>query len=182
MGHIINLAVQSFLFHNAINTEELQSYDEMEKRGEQLSGKEETVQKFRLLGPLGKLHNILVYSRSTTALVKEFLELAERLIPLDNRTRWNSWYLCLDVALVCQAAIDMFTKNHWAKLQKDFITPEEWKKLSLIKEFFQPFHKATLNTQGHNATLDSVHFTVDVLLRYFKVALVRCFSSFPFKL
>ena len=79
---------------------------------------------------------------------------------------------------VCEAAIDTFTKNHWTKLQKDFITPEEWKKLCLIREFLKPFHKATLNTQGHKATLDSVLFTMDVLLRYFKLALVCSLSSF----
>ena len=89
LGHIINLAVQAFLFRNEIDIEELESYDKMNERGE-LSGKEDIAQKFRLLGPLGKLHNILVHSRGTSALVKEFKELAERMVPLDNRTRWNS--------------------------------------------------------------------------------------------
>ena len=41
MGHIINLAVQAFLFHNVINIKELESYNKIEKRGEQLSRKEE---------------------------------------------------------------------------------------------------------------------------------------------
>ena len=162
-----------------INIEELELYNKMNKRGE-LSGKEDIAQKFWLLGPLGKLHNILVHSCSTSALVKEFKELAKRMVPLDNCTRWNSWYLCLDVALdpVCKATIDTFTKNHWMKLQKDFITPEEWKKLCLIREFLKLFHKATLNTQGHKATLDSMLFTMDVLLQYFKLALVCSLSSF----
>jgi len=85
----------------------------MDERGE-LSGNKDAAEKFRLLGPLGKLHNILVYSRSQSALEKEFIELAGRMVPLNNRTRWNSWYLCLDVALdpICEAAIDTFTKNH----------------------------------------------------------------------
>jgi hypothetical protein len=85
----------------------------MNERGK-LSRKEDIAQKFRLLGPLGKLYNILVHSRSTSAFVKEFEELAKRMVPLDNCTRWNSWYLCLDVALdlVCKATIDTFTKNH----------------------------------------------------------------------
>jgi len=134
MGHIINLAVQAFLFYNSIEIEELESYDKLEKRGE-LSGKEEIARKFRLLGPLGKLHNILVHMRSTAALVQEFLDLAGRLIPLDNRTRWNSWYLCLLVADEYQSSIDTFTKNHWTKLSKDFLTPQDWKKLGMIKRF-----------------------------------------------
>jgi len=74
------------LFHNTINIKELESYEEMNKKGE-LSGKEEIAKTFRLLRPLGKLHNILVHSHSTAALKKEFLELAKGLVPLNNRTR-----------------------------------------------------------------------------------------------
>jgi hypothetical protein len=74
------------LFYNAINIEELESYKEMNKKGE-LSKKEEIAKRFRLLRPLSKLHNILVHSRSTTALEKEFFELARKLVPLNNRTK-----------------------------------------------------------------------------------------------
>ncbi len=48
----------------------------------------------------------------------------------------------------------------------------------MIREFLKPFRKATLNTQGHKATLDSVLFTMDVLLQYFKLALVCSLSFF----
>jgi hypothetical protein len=180
MGHIINLAVQAFLFHHTVGTHELELYDDLEQRGE-LSGKEEVARKFRLLGPLGKLHNILVHIHSTPALVQEFLGLAGRLIPLDNRTRWNSWYSCLLVANEHQSSIDTFTKSHLGKLEADFITPQDWIKLGMIKDFLQPFHKATLNTQGHHATIDKVLFTMDVLLKYFNIALVSnpMFSRIP---
>ena len=57
LGHIINLAVQAFLFHNVIRVEELKSYDESEESRE---FENEIKRKFRLLGPLGKLHNIIV--------------------------------------------------------------------------------------------------------------------------
>jgi hypothetical protein len=120
MGYIINLAIQAFLFHDSIEIEELESYDELEKTGE-LSGKEEIARKFQLLRPLSKLHNILVYIPSTTALVQEFLDLVRRMIPLDNRMRWNSWYLCLFVANKYQSSINTFTKNYFAKLCKDFL-------------------------------------------------------------
>jgi len=45
MGHIINLAVQGFLFHNSISAEELELYNELEERGE-LEDIEEVKQKF----------------------------------------------------------------------------------------------------------------------------------------
>jgi len=48
----------------------------------------------------------------------------------------------------------------------------------MIREFLKPFRKATLNTQGHKAILDSVLFTMDVLLQYFKLALVCSLSFF----
>ena len=32
LGHIINLAIQAFLFHNSIEMEELESYDELEEK------------------------------------------------------------------------------------------------------------------------------------------------------
>jgi hypothetical protein len=186
MGHIINLAVQAFLFRNDKDIEifeekDLESYDEIERSGEDFLS-EAIAHKFRLLGPLGKLHNIITYSRSTPALQIEFKGWTDgKLVPLDNRTRWNSWHLCLVVALICMSAIDLFTKAHWKKLEKDFITPLEWERLFKIKEFLHPFKRATLATQGHKATLDRVLITMDILVIWFKQSIVRRFLSAPFK-
>jgi hypothetical protein len=74
------------LFFNAINIKKLESYDKIDKKGE-LSGNKDATEKFRLLGPLGKLHNILIHSCSTSAHEKEFMVLAGRMVPLDGRTR-----------------------------------------------------------------------------------------------
>jgi len=174
MGHIINLAVQGFLFHNSISAEELESYDELEESGE-LEDIEGAKQKFRLLGPLGKLHNIIVDIRSSTNRTAEFLALATRMVPLDNRTRWNSWYNSLVVANKLAAAIDTYTKDHWADLEDDFIAPGDWAKLRTIEEFLEPFHRATLKLEGHKATLENVLFTMDVIIKYFKDSLVCIF-------
>ena len=69
--------------------EKLKSYDDQDQR-EEKEGEEERRVKFRLLGPLGKMHNIVVYIRGSTTRIAEFLELIRRRIPLDNRMRWNS--------------------------------------------------------------------------------------------
>jgi hypothetical protein len=176
MGHIINLAVQGFLFHNSISTEELESYDELEKRGE-LKDTEGVQRKFRLLGPLGKLHNIIVDIRSSANRTAEFLALATRMIPLDNRTRWNSWYNSLVVTNKLAAAVDTYTKDHWTDLGDDFLTPEDWAKLRTIEEFLKPFHTATLKLEGHKATLENVLFTMDIIIQYFQDSLVSKFFS-----
>jgi|tagenome__1003787_1003787.scaffolds.fasta_scaffold20916204_2 hypothetical protein len=176
MGHIINLAVQGFLFHNSISPEELDSYDDLEKRGEFKDG-EEIKQKFRLLGPLGKLHNIIVDIRSSANRTAEFLTLATRMVPLDNRTRWNSWYNSLVVANKLAAGIDTYTKDHWDDLKDDFITPGDWAQLRTIEEFLKPFHTATLKLEGHKGTLENVLFTMDIIIQYFQDSLVSVFFS-----
>jgi hypothetical protein len=177
-GHIINLAVQAFLFHGLIKKEQLESYDEQEGKGE-VGNEEDQRATFRVMGPLGKLHNIVVHIRSSAGRTKEFKDLAGRIIPLDNRTRWNSWFQMLTVADQKAGAIDTYTKNYFATLQADYLSPEDWKRLRTIKEFLQPFHRATLETQGDHATIDSVLFTMDIIVQYFEAALV---SRLPPKL
>ena len=95
------------MFHNVIEVEELKSYDESEESTE---FSDEAKRKFRLLGPFGKLHNIIVNIRGSPSQTAEFLQLAGQMIPLDNRTRWNSWYLSLVIAKEHASSIDTYTK------------------------------------------------------------------------
>jgi hypothetical protein len=155
----------------------MKSYDELEEATE-LNNK--IKQKFRLLGPLGKLHNIIVFIRSSPGRTEEFVELAQRMVPLDNRTRWNSWYLSLVVADKLASPIDIYTKANLDELSEDYLTPEDWKGLCTIMAFLQLFHRATLETQGHRATLEKVLFTMDILAQYFKNALVNIVSYYFF--
>src|SRR6266511_567863 len=111
MGYIINLAVQDFLFYNSISAEELKSYEELKKRGE-LKNIEEIKRKFRLLDPLSKFYKIIMNIRSFGNRIVEFLALATRMVLLDNRTRWNSWYNSLVIVNKLAAAINTYTKNH----------------------------------------------------------------------
>jgi hypothetical protein len=171
IGHIINLAVQAFLFANIVEMEELELYDSQDKKGEE-GDEEERKVKFRLMGPLGKMHNVVIHIRGSTARIAEFLELAERKIPLDNRTRWNSWYLMLVVALEKRAAIDEYIQNHESDLEDDELTPQDWKRLRTIKEFLEPFNRATLYTEGDSAAIDRVLFTMDILIKHFQLSLV----------
>ena len=168
IGHIINLAVQAFLFQNLIEMDELESYDHQEE-----SNRQEERMKFQRMGPLGKLHNIVVHIQGSSSRTKEFKEYAHRMIPLDNRTRWNSWYQMLVVAIEQAGPIDIYTKNHLSDLETEYLSLQDWDRLRTIKRFLQPFHRATLETQGDNATIDRVLFTMDILVQYFEKALVR---------
>ena len=85
------------------------------------------------------MHNIVIYIRSSTARIAKFLELASRMIPLNNRTRWNSWDLMLAVALELWLAIEKYCQNHESELEDDELTLEDWRQLRTIKDFLEPF-------------------------------------------
>ena len=177
IGHVINLAVQAFLFHNFIEIDQLESYDNQEETGE--IADEKAIQKsFRVMGPLGKCHNIVIHIRGSAARTAYFKLLAGRMIPLDNRTRWNSWSYMCEVALEYSSAIDTYTKKYFDDLQDDYLSPNDWSKLHTINQFLKPFRQATLVTQGHQATIDRVLFTMDILIKYLEKALV---SKYPIK-
>jgi hypothetical protein len=72
-----------------IRLEELESYDDQDQSGEPLN-EEARKLKFRLLGPLGQGHNIVVHICGLASQLEEFRKLVGRMIPMDNRTRWNS--------------------------------------------------------------------------------------------
>ena len=54
--------------------------------------------------------------RENDSRYQEFIDIAGRLIPLNNITRWNSWYHMLVVVLKLQSAIDIYLKRHLASL------------------------------------------------------------------
>jgi hypothetical protein len=86
ISYIINLVVQAFLFSDVIKIEELELYDEQEQSRDPIDKEAKRI-KFRLLGPLGQAHNIIVYICRSSSRTAEFKELIGRIIPIDNRTR-----------------------------------------------------------------------------------------------
>ena len=121
ISHIINLVVQAFLFSGVIEIEELESYDEQEQSREPTNEEARKI-KFRLLGPLGQGHNIVVHIRGSPSRTAEFKELAGRMIPMDNRTRWNSWYEMLKVLLNLRPAVEKYCQDHEDELKEDILS------------------------------------------------------------
>lgn len=171
-GHTINLIVQAFLFNKA-QLEKIESYDKENALDIDLN-KEAQIERediFRTMGVLGKIHNIAIHSRSSASRTKEFISLAQRRLPLDNSTRWNSWYQMLSVALTKESAIDNYVKANFSSLENDHLSPQDWTALRTISLFLQPFHRATLETQGDRVTLDQLLFTMDVLGKHMQKSL-----------
>lgn len=178
-GHIVNIAVQAFLF--AENKDDIDEAirvaedDESIQVEEQLQKKKKinTSSQWRKIGAMGKLHNIVVFIHSSELLYNEFLDLAGRSIPLDNDTRWNSWFIMLNVALSKRSQLQQFSESHYSQFQKDILNYEDWIDLEQVRQFLQPFWKVTQETQGDLDSIEKTLFTMDILVRHLEKSKVR---------
>jgi hypothetical protein len=121
IGHIINLVVQAFLFANVIDLDELETYD-LEDANGKLADEEAMRAKFRFLGPFGQRHNIIVHIRGLSARSDYFRKLIKKMIPMDNRTRWNSWYNILLILLKLKGMVKQYCENYENELEKDLLS------------------------------------------------------------
>lgn len=190
-GHIINLCLQAFLFASskealcAAIEEADRSMDTtaVEYLQEQLRHKAgkgrrwkatEDQAGWRSMGPLGKLHNIAVFIRSSTVHSDAWYRLAGCTLGIDNATRWNSWYMLLRNALDKKDKLMMFQQEHHKALGDDCLTQDDWDILRLTADFLQPFWQATLAQQMKWSSLDQLLYHMDILLKHFEDAKVTC--------
>jgi hypothetical protein len=122
--------------------------------------------KFRLLGPLGKGHNIVVYIRESASKIAQFVKLAGRLVPMDNRMRWNSWYEMLDVLLLLRPHIEAYCQAHEEELEDNILSFKEWGRLRMIRDFLYLFTRAILFTKGDSTSINHMLFIMDILIKY----------------
>ena len=118
------------------------------------------------MGPLGQGHNIVVHIRGSAGRTEEFRALIGRMIPLNNHTRWNSWYKMLVVLLDKQEQVEKYVQNHENNLEEDVLSFQDQKKLCTIKDFFAPFLRATLATEGDFVSIDRTLFIMDILIKH----------------
>lgn len=164
-GHVINLAVQAFLFGQTVN-----DFEFPENNSESPSDAE--LKQWRKLGPLGKLHNINVWIMGSPQRIQSFLRRSGNLMPRrDNGTRWNSWYEMLHWSIKRIKAAIVAVTNEEPDLAKDLLTAEEWRTLDYIRDFLQNFYDATKATEGREATLARVLPTMDFLADVFEDAI-----------
>ena len=81
------------------------------------------------MGALGQLHNLVVHIRSSTQRYNAFKALAGRSIPLDNDTRWNSWWLKLHMALKLRKELIIYMDDYHVEIKDDFLSRENWNEL-----------------------------------------------------
>ncbi|UNI14794.1 hypothetical protein JDV02_001390 [Purpureocillium takamizusanense] len=124
---------------------------------------------WRRLGPLGKI-DISVHMRENNYRWNLFKKRTGRSLGMDNDTRWNSWFLLLDVALNLQEHVEWYQRRYYDNLQDDYLAPNGWSIPRETRTFLQPFWKITRLTEGRYTTLDRTLFTMDVLHRHYTQA------------
>ena len=172
LGHILNLACQAFLFGKdkdavEIATEEARRLVEQETQQHsehEYDQTEETQREWRKMGPLGKIHNLAVWLRRSTERYNSFKQMAGRSLPRDNDTRWNSWYMMLDVAIKLRNPIMVFIDENFDSLEDDHLDRNEWQLLLEMRDILKPFYDATKATEGDKTTFNSVLKVMDFLV------------------
>jgi hypothetical protein len=109
----------------------------------------------------------VVYIRGLSARTNHFRKLAGRMILMDNRTRWNSWYYMFLVLLELKGMVEEYCESYENELEKDLLFYADWKKLRTIKDFFVFFSRATLAIEGDSVSIDRTLFTMDILIKHF---------------
>src|SRR5436190_7969084 len=171
-GHILNLAVKAFFFGKLEDDD-----DDIDELGNDESEDEPAMEE--VLDALQKLRNIVHHIRDSDSRYQEFFDIAGRHIPLDNITRWNSWYRMLVVALKLNSAIDTYTKRYLTSLQESYLTPQDWAELREIRDFLEVFDEATLLTEGYQGLIHRVLPSMDAIACHYKDAKTRYERSNP---
>jgi hypothetical protein len=180
-GHCVNLALQAFLYlkdkeaiDEALRQVAIDENSTIDKKLAQRM-KEAKAAGWREIGTLGKVHNLIVHIRGSEARYNEFVAMAGRAIPMDNDTRWNSWFLVIQVIKepAVRAAIDEYTRKWYAEVKNDYLSPEDWQVVDDTHDFLLTFYEVTLLNQGDFSTIDQTLYTMDILIKHYERSNVR---------
>lgn len=170
-GHIINLVVQAFLFGRI--SDDIDYLGTLNEEGSTHVSTTEELDTWRKIGPLEKLHNIIIYITKTPQRKQKFKKLEPHLLTRrDNGTRWNSWFNMLDCAIErIKLAINQFCFDE-EDLKYDALNATDWWMLESILDFLRHFHDATKATEGRESTIEHFLPSMEFLIHQFETALV----------
>lgn len=167
LGHIINLTAQAFLFGKDTEAFEADDWDDLAV----------AYQLWQSAGPIGQVHYIFTFIRSSSQRREDFLNLQDdlhALTPLtNNQTRWNSTFIMLQRAIKLRKTVDLFCLQYIdsKKLPENArISDETWSLIGQICEILEHFSYATLTLEGaakdgHHGSLWECLPMIETLLR-----------------
>jgi hypothetical protein len=96
----------------------------------------------------------VVHIRSSASRTAEFIQQSHKQIPLDNRTRWNSWSTMISASTKLEKEIDFYIKSH-LDLKKDTLTSQDWEWLRTTEGYLKVFKNVTLDNEGDQKDLSN---------------------------
>jgi hypothetical protein len=175
LGHVLNLAVQAFLFAkdpDAIEYARQLSDQSQQPLDEALGALSQSASNgWCTTLPLQKLKEFTVCLRNMKR-YNEFKALAGRVITMPNETRWSSWTTMIEDALSLKAKVNEFIAEHEDLLHLE-LHRDEWRMLEDTFQFLQPFKEACKACEGDTVTLDCMITTLDILIAHFKASQKR---------
>lgn len=175
LGHVLNLAVQAFLFARDPEAVEYASQlsDQTQQPLDEALGalSQSAANGWSTTLPLQKLREFTVCLRNMKR-YNEFKALAGRVITMPNETRWSSWTTMIEDALSLRAKVNEFISEREDLFHLEFHR-DEWRMLEDTYQFLQPFKEACKACEGDTVTLDCMITTLDILIAHFKASQKR---------
>ena len=166
VGHVINLAVQSFLFAKDQEAVELAEEDiHVDKRLQQLS--DDTLSGWIQQPALQRTLNLITTLRRSDRLFTTWKKHAGKAIRNPVVTRWNSYYTSFEDALELRHAYTTFVLDYNEQLGDYELSANDWQLVEQTITFLRPFKQATLQCEGDYVTLDKVQSHMDMLSAHF---------------
>lgn len=161
LGHIINLAVQAFLFakdQDAIGEAERQSQRSERDIDEEIAFASVSCRK---AGRRAALNRSSALNTASKKLCKG------RTIHSLNALRWNSWWYTITSAIALRFEMSGFVHDN-PQLGACELSQAEWRLLRDTEHFLQPFKEQTKRCEGDNVTLDQLQESMDFLVDHFE--------------
>jgi hypothetical protein len=188
-GHVLNLVAKAFLFGTDADAFELE-----DEANTALEREQERLKAWRKKGPVGKLHNIIVFIRASTQRKELFKNISLATIEeidgllvddnvkdlgvvKDNATRWNSTYLMITRALQKRQEIDAFIQVLDVRQaekrvpREDRLSGEDWLILTENADILKPIYDHTMRFQsrakeGHHGAVWEVLPSMEIILHH----------------
>jgi hypothetical protein len=155
--HILNVVAKVFFEGDSKGL--LKALDPTDPRYQELSDEDRLLRIWRRLGPVGKLHNTVVWIRRSPQRRALFLEIAreeiELMLVVDCATRWNSVFFMIERALKLRNSVELFQmrmlqeKEPYKRPNKaDILTAEDWDDLKVMLEVLAPLKAITKTFEG----------------------------------
>jgi hypothetical protein len=148
---------------------------------------------WRKKGPVGKLHNTVIYIKESSARRllfeskqrqsfinddsdSEVMEIYR--VVVNGGVRWNSTYLMIERAIRLKDAIHLYQDDHHASCDPaDYLTSEDWHELADLKDLLLPIYNASMKVQSHDTSLYEVLTSMDFILTHLEAAKQKVTST-----